>query len=300
MPITLEGGRRRYFSERAHVREVEGNPIRREVSEKARLRLTREIYSMLQVRGSGPGTAQGNYAASLAVEWHRFDGSRALSAVHLESAAGFALPRFLDFLELSAKWVHMFEGDRGINVLQSILADDCSAYRFKAVQDARQAPEFHIMLVDNEHLHREVVDRTFELTSLPAFAPAQRDYAEAWQAYRRSDFDDAIFKGGRAVESACKVAIVSADPARDLSRANLAQVVPMLVELGLLPSRSQSVISSLSGVFTHSGALRNQAGVGHGSTDLSGPEAHVTLFALRLGGTLISFLAEQHSAAPTP
>jgi hypothetical protein len=45
----------------------------------------------------------------------------------------------------------------------------------------------------------------------------------------------------------------------------------------------------------NSGVVRNVAGTGHGSVDLSSPEATVALMGLRLSGTFVWFLAERYA-----
>jgi hypothetical protein len=200
---------------------------------------------------------------------------------------------FLTLLEICVArlWRHRARLS-DVELLQSILADDLSAFRFRNV-GSTEAPEFHLQLIDNEHLHREIVDRTFELTRNAAFESAQRDYREAWKHYSKGDLDDAVVNAHKALESAAKIVIKRVDPASTPDHLQTNQIVPELLRLDVLPTRLNNIVGNLQQIFLSAGSLRNTAGTGHGSPDLKGPEATVTLLALRMSGTLVSFLAER-------
>jgi hypothetical protein len=287
--IDLNGKRRRYYHERLKVEAQQGNPLQAEVSPETRIRLLREIRELTNTWRDGKWLS---YFGRVVHDANRVLGAT-LDENRLELIVhDLPLHSFLTLLEISSEWVWNVKYHVGIERLQSILADDLSCYRFRQLGH-RSRPEFHIHHIDNEHLHRTIVDRTFELTTLTDFASAQQDYAEAWKHYSRGDLDDALVNAGKAVESACKIVIKRLDPARDVDKP-LRPLVGMLTELEILPSRLTSAASAVRTLFEHSGSLRNDAGVAHGSLELNSPEASVALLGLRLAGSLVSFLCERY------
>lgn len=292
MNIGHEGFRKRYFHERAKVEAQVGNPIRREVTADTRARLVREIRSMTDYQDDFGQWK--DFEPRMFAEINRVLDAN-LSIVGLARCAERAgTEEFLTILEIAVDHIWRYrKSSVDVLRLQSLLTDDLSAYRFDNVGSA-EYPSFQIILVDNEHLHTEIVDRTFELTREAAFASAQRDYAEAWKHYRKGDADDALVNAHKAVESAMKLVIKRVDPMSTPENMQTNQLVPLLVQLDVLPSRLQNLVVGLNQIFMNSGSLRNSAGTGHGSVDLSSPEATVALMALRMSGTLVSFLVDRY------
>lgn len=293
MPLDQDGKRRRYFSERTKVDATQGSPLRTSLSPSARHRLLKEIEALTE-RVTIKGQIY-DYCTPISRELAKvFAGSypeRNLTSVMIASEDHGEI---LTALEVAADTLWRVYGTYNpIARLQSILADDLSVWRYRNV-GTEDAPEFQMQRIDPPHLHREIVDRAFEVTQHPAYASAQRDYADAWRHHARGDFDDAVTNAGKAVESACKVVIAQLAPARSPDQLQLGPLVDLLGQLGVLPTRMQTVYASLSAIFKNSGSLRNAAGVAHGSVALSTPEESVTLLALRLSGSLITFLAERH------
>jgi hypothetical protein len=297
MAVDLEGSRPRYFMERAKAEAQAGNPVHQDVTRPTRRRLMREVENL----------------AFTLDEWHQrrtFIGNitnemnrvielppplRTFTRQTLEEvAAEVDRDIFLTMLEISMSIIWSFRRDESdVKKLQSILADDLSAFRFRNV-GARQREKFELHLIDNEHLHREITDRTFELTRVAELASAQRDYADAWRHYSKGDLDDAVSNAGKAVESACKAVIKKVDSTTAPENLNLGPLVTLLVQRSVIPAAMTGVATHLEQIFRASGGLRNQAGAGaHGSVDLITQEASVALLALRLSGTLISFLSER-------
>jgi hypothetical protein len=289
MSNDLEGTRRRYYSERLIAEARVGSPLHEDISRDARLRLLREVHGFVSHVG-GYGNTVYNFYPGIVEDASRVLGVQFERATFIEQCADLAIPAFLTVLELSADEVHKARRMQGIDALQSILADDLSAFRIR-MRKGRFEKEAHVERVESAHLTEQLVDRTFELTRVAAFDSAQRDYAEAWKHYLRGDFDDAMVNAHKAVESACKLAVKRADPTSEPDSRQLGWLVQKLMDLDVLPSRLSNVVSGLRSIFEHSGSLRNNAGTAHGSVDLASPEANVALLGLHLSASLVSFLA---------
>lgn len=302
MPLDHEGNRRRYFSERLRADENADSPLRDSISTATRHRLYKEIESFTERVIINGASSSFTYLISEELE-KIYAGShpqRSLANVLLMPSSQGGDAEVFTALEVSAEIIwRLHHSYAPIQRLQSILKDDCSVWRFRNV-GTEEMPEFQIQRIDPPHLHREIVDRAFELTRLTAFAAAQRDYADAWRHYSRGDFDDAVVNAGKAVESACKIVIKRVDSTQTPDNLQLGPLVTFLGQLDILPTRMQAVYSSLHAIFASSGSLRNAAGNAHGSLTLSGPEESVTLLALRLSGSLITFLAERHEQMKPP
>jgi hypothetical protein len=300
MVLDLDGTRPRFFHERVKVEEHQGDPLHRGVSKDARARLVREIESLAWTLGINNAPRQ-SLMPVINADVGRVLGERYI--VSEPHVALWDLPVFLSFLEISAGNLYFWRRLMSdINALQSLLRDDQSSFRFRDVGTSPDLKDkFQLQLIDNEHLHRVVTDRTFELTRIAEFDVAQRDYAEAWKHYSRADFDDALVNAHKAFESAAKAIIKRVDNARNPDQMVTNQLAPALVQLDILPQRMNTIVTNLQQIFTSAGTLRNAAGTGHGSLDLASPEASVALMGLRMSGTLIAFLAERwEQMRPTP
>lgn len=306
MAISKDGYRARYYAERKRAAERQGNPLHEGVSEPARMRIARELVARTMYRD---GSLSRDFEARMIGELNRVfirSGDYRFTAHSLDADfAELDIDDFLQAVEIGVSYLAKYRQEGGvldINIIQSILADDLSVYRL--VERERIAPKFQIVRIDNEHLHKVIADRTFELTRIADFASAQNDYADAWRHYSRGDTDDAISNAGKAVESACKAAIKKVDPSSTPENMNLGPLVAELVRLDVIPQQLTHTCTHLEQIFRGSGSLRNQAGTAHGSLDPTSPHASVTLLALRLSGTLIAFLAERWTqvqpASPAP
>ena len=293
MPIDQNGSRPRYRHERVKVESQQGNPLRQEISLETRRRLLRELRGRISKEQWEHFVEEVDRVLVTRVGRYFFEVEKSIEDIDVDRFST-VLEIGINILYLRFRYGYQRELEEVLGVLQSILADDLSYYRIVHVGPAGQ-PEYQIHDIDNKHLHTEIVDRTFELTTLADFAVAQRDYAEAWKHYSRGDLDDALVNAAKAVESACKVIINRAAPGRDgIANKQLKELIPILLELEILPSRLGNVATHLRNLLQHSGSLRNDAGVAHGSLELSSPEASVALLGLRLAGSLVSFLCARH------
>ncbi len=300
MNLKLDGDRARLYAERKKVEAQQGNPIHEGVTRGTRARMMREVISRAVFQDK-----VGNWVSFIPyllkdigrVFGYVPGGQVILVESNLEGmATDSTLDEFFQILELSAARLvkHRSDAQSDLDVLQSLLADDLSAFRFVNVGGEGGRAVIHVQKIDNEHLHKEITDRTFELTRVAELASAQNDYADAWRHYRKGDLDDAVSNAGKAVESACKAVIKKVDPASTPENLNLGPLVTLLVQRDIIPAATSNVAAQLEQIYRASGGLRNQAGTGaHGSVDLTTPQASVALLALRLSGTLIAFLAER-------
>lgn len=288
-----EGDRHRYWHERAALeqRQAQNSPIRfDDLSQEMRGRIGREIDGFADDGVENIHTGRRiNLRMTIVNEIRRVLGTDYSGTSIAKLVAKAPRDHLLTILEISARvLVANRKRSDDVAVLQSILADDSFGFRFRPVGRG-----FQLQRIDNEHLHRDVIDRTFELTRSAQFAAAQADYADAWRAYSDGDLKNALISAARAVESAVKASINAADPSREVTKKKLRQLVPILAELDLFPSQMQTIAAQLACIFENSGCLRNQETIAHGSLEPGTPDASVALLGLRLGGTLISFLAER-------
>ena len=299
MTLTQDGSRNRYYAERKKVEATRGNPVHEGVNENTRHRIAEEIMARTLYYDGRNRVC--DFADAMYDELNRvyqlpFE-KRFASHSFVSKVCdcwGFSTDDFLQVLEVAVEHFnrHRKNPTVDINVLQSLLADDGSIFRLVDTGASNQ-PQYQVQRIDNKHLHTVVTDRTFELTTIAAFASAQNDYADAWKHYSKGDLDDAVTNAGKAVESACKIVVKKVDPNTTPDNLRLGPLVGELVRLNVIPPQMQNISNHLEQIFRGSGSLRNQAGTAHGSLDPTSPEASVALLGLRLSGTLIAFLAER-------
>jgi len=296
MALDLNGGRPRFFHERLQNQQQEGFPLHDGVSTEARERILREIASRAFAVFHGKTEAT-PILSGLMDEIHIvLGGLRPHPMSFATDYAKWPLERFLSLIEISVNFIYRFKRTKSdVQVLQSILRDDLSVFRYV---DTGMRPDlsdkFQIQKIDNAHLHRTIVERTFELTRVAELASAQGDYADAWKHFSKGDLDDAVTNAGKAVESACKAVIKKTDPTSTPENLNLGPLVTLLVQKDVIPAALNHIANHLEQIIRGSGGLRNQAGTGaHGSVDPTTPHESVALLALRLSGSLISYLAER-------
>lgn len=283
------GNRVRYYHERRAADALAGTPARNDISESARRRLLREIEARaFTVDYSGDISL-----LPFITEKVRVVLDASVSHGLQRSMVWSELGEFLTFLEICMDVFMEHRRDANdLDVLQSILADDASVFRFRP-NDRGASPVLVIEKIDNEHLSREIVDRTLELTRIASFASAQRDYEQAWRNYARGDLDGALVDAHKAFESAAKVIIKRLDPASTPEQLTTAPLVAALKRLDIIPNKLGDLLEALVQVFRNAGVLRNAPGTGHGSIDLASPEANTALLGLHLSGSLVFFLAQR-------
>jgi Abortive infection C-terminus len=296
MAIDLDGKRDRLWSERNKAEAQQGYPLRDEITKETRGRLIREILALACSR-----VKRVPFHSEIAEKLNRRFGKT--GAGHPFRSDNFELEavdyathdRFLDMLEICADTIWENREDRSdLDLLQSLLADDLSAFRLTLVPNSEgQGERVHVIHLDNKHLHRDIVDRTFELTRVAELASAQGDYADAWKHYSKGNLDNALTDAHKAVESACKAVVKKINPASTPDHMQFGLLIGLLVQHDVIPQQLNHVCGQLEQIFRGAGSLRNQAGAAHGSLNPTSPEASVALLGLRLSGTLIAFLGER-------
>lgn len=296
MSITDEGKRRVHFHRRQlnAKREAQGDPLLFDSIPRA----TRTRISLL-LEKHVPIAQATEIVRELRIECEKPDGL--VPTIHgaIDELAGLLVssptPIFCSGLEAIGDGIgRMYRTkpnvrDAVLGEFQAVLAEDFVGYRYRWNQPHQQ---YDIERIDNPHLHKEIIDRTFELTTKHAFAGAQNDYSEARGHYSKGEFADAIFKSGKAYESALKAILDKMGVT--YKKETAAALAKLAIDNGLISSRLQTFISALNSMMTQGpNTLRNQAGVGHGSADLVGPEASLASLVLNLTGSLIVFLVEE-------
>lgn len=284
--------------ERKKLEAQQGNPVHYGVGAATRLRILREVVTRSWYRNSSGQSV--SFMSALVADCNRvFDEApsrRSAFDVHsLEREMDAAdIDEFLQFLELCAARIvrHKTDARADLEVVQSLLADDLSAWRMVNVGSER-APRIQVQVIDVPHLHTVLTDRTFELTRIAELASAQNDYADAWKHYSAGNLDNALTDAHKAVESACKAIVKKVDPNSTPDNMQFGPLVGLLVQHDVIPQQLNHVCGQLEQIFRGAGSLRNQPGAAHGSLNPTSPEASVALLGLRLSGTLIAFLAER-------
>lgn len=295
MKISHDGARRRYYADRQKQEAAAGFPLEAEVSTETRARIIRYVRRHSTYVAGGVSK---DFEPALREDLREHFGGSTVdwSNTYFDHTIGkFDLDEFLQMLEMAAERIIRYRSSpvSDINVINSLLADDSSAFRLVNVGDEKK-PLIHVQKIDNEHLHMVLTDRTFELTRIAEFASAQNDYAVAWKHFSTGELSVAVTNAGKAVESACKVVIKKVDPNSTPENMNLGPLVGLLVDKDIIPAKLVGVSNHLEQIYRASGGFRNEAGKGaHGSVDVTTPEASTALLALRMSGTLISFLAER-------
>ncbi len=289
-----DGKRNRLWSERKRVErqqaDPEGNPLHDDVTVPTRERIFRDMRAWLGRCPTDKVVTVDRWGQFLQVVAQKL-GPLAEAKTGRQEFEYSTTDEFLDVLELAVNFHWLCRRmPSEIDEINSLLADDRSRFRIRNVRTP-QAAHYEVHHIDNKHLHVEVVDRTFELTRIAEFASAQRDYAEAWKHYSKGDLDDAMTNALKAVESAGKVVIKKVDPQRDVGDKALGNLIKTMMELDIIPSQLQTSANALNTLLQNAGVLRNVPGVGHGSLGVESPEAATALLALRLSGSLVSFLA---------
>lgn len=290
--------RRRLFHERAELeeRQQRGDPILfDEIPRTARGKIARWILDRLCPRQEMQSDIVDRLCRSKGVG--SLDGWQASDQLW-RFAHDAPVPEFWSMVEAAAdvaavaRRTHgaLIEFLGGIHHLNVLFGDEFLGYRIAETE----VGAYDIRRIDNELLHREVVDRTFEITRHAEFVTANADYAEAWKHYSKGDFDDAIVNAGKALESAQKVLLRKLDANADVNQP-AAKLTQALFDAGVLPAKLETCLAQVRAICAQTvPPLRNAPGVGHGSADLTGPEAALALLVLNLTGSIIVFLVQAY------
>lgn len=305
-PMLEDGKRKRVWSERKkverHLADRAGHPLHDDVTLQTRERIFRDMRAWLKRCPTSTPSSVDRWGQFVQLVEQKL-GDLQAARLDRQEFRDMTTDEFVDVLEMATNfhWL-MRRMPSEIDEINSLLADDRSRYRLRNV-GTPQAAHYEVQHIDNKHLHTVIVDRTFELTTIGEFSSAQNDYAQAWREHTKAVFDQAIFLAARAVEAACKLVVSKVDPAADINDKSLNAVTVKMSELGIIPSQFQTTATALNSILQTSGVLRNVPGVGHGSLEVENFDASLSLLALRMSGSLISFLAArwiQMSAPPAP
>ena len=154
----------------------------------------------------------------------------------------------------------------------------------------------HIVQVDSEYIHSEVVKPALTLLHTEGFDGAFDEFVKAHEHYRKGRTKEAIVEALKAFESTMK----SLCTVRNWSYptgATAKSLIEILLTQGLIPSELSSHFTGLRATL-ESGlpTVRNRQG-GHGQGPDKTPVApFVAAYALHLAATNIVFLVESHKA----
>jgi len=173
------------------------------------------------------------------------------------------------------------------------LGDEFLGHRL--VWDDREK-RYHVRRIDSEVLHREIVDRTFQITRAPEFVAADEHYQTAWKHYSKGDHADAITNAAKAMESALKVVLAKMDSTIRTDNLSASDLFRELFNRDFLPETMRPVLKQLRTIYEQAAPpLRNDTA--HGDVKVFAPDGPLTLLVLNLVGSLIVFSVQAHANA---
>lgn len=168
--------------------------------------------------------------------------------------------------------------------------------RFKEHGIGYQFESGHIIRVDSQHTHAEIVKPALRLLSQKRFAGAQEEFLKAHEHYRHGRHKEAVAEALKSFESVMKI-IASARKWTHAPDATAKKLIDVMFQNDLVPKSLQSEFTALASVL-ESGlpTVRNKtSGHGQGTTPIAVP-SHLAAFALHLAAANILFLADADKA----
>lgn len=155
-----------------------------------------------------------------------------------------------------------------------------------------QFEENTIIRIDTKHTHSELVKPTFTLLKDTRFKNADEEYRDAFEAFKRSDYENVFVECNKAFESTMKIiceinkfTYKQADPSSKL--------ITILKDNDFIKGYNEDMLNGLVKVLSSISTLRNkEGGHGKGVKDEISDISYVN-FALHLTASKILFLMER-------
>lgn len=153
----------------------------------------------------------------------------------------------------------------------------------------------HIIRIDSQFIHAEVVKPTLKFLSEPKFSKVNEEFFRAHSHYRAAAYKDCVTAANRAFESMLK-AICDVENWTYAKGDGAAELVTKVTSNGLFSHDfDRSLTAYVAMLRTGLPAIRNDAG-GHREGILAAAVTEqIARFALNLTAANILFLAESHS-----
>ena len=191
----------------------------------------------------------------------------------------------LDMIEISFGFIQKIESHemkmsakRAVTELNYRFRENGIGYRFEI--DAGK-----LIRIDNQFLHEEAVRPALQLLVNKKFEAANGEFLEAFDDYRKSDFDDCLTKCCSALESVMKV--ICAEKKWPFSPKDTAgPLLKTVIENSGLPSFFEQPILLIA-------TLRNRLSKSHGAgTDARDVPEHLARYALHATASAIVLLVD--------
>lgn len=244
--------------------------------------------------------------------WVQIEGiflrEKGLEGIYRESLAGSRVLGFmrecstadwLDFLELIALGITVMAGDdygaerhRWKVSTSAQAAIDEINYRLRQAGVGYQLEDTHLIRVDSQYVHAEVVKPALALLSGDNFEGPRQEFLAAHQHYRAGEHRQAVSMAANALESTFKAIFDEKDWAYEKG-ARISDLVKVARANALWPDYLDTSFDQLVGILK-SGLPKirdNDASHGQGATPKNVP-SYIAAYALHLAASNIVFITE--------
>lgn len=148
-----------------------------------------------------------------------------------------------------------------------------------------------LIQLDSQFAHKEVVVPALQLLSKKGFEAAEHEFLDAFEAFRKGDYETVLVEACKSLESTIKV--IGAQKAWNLNpNAPIHKLMQAVFDNELIPSYMQAEFTGLRTILENGvGTVRNKAG-GHGAGEKPrNVPRHVAAFQLHQTAAAIQLLA---------
>ena len=206
------------------------------------------------------------------------------------------IDKVLDAVEVSFRFLDEEMRDGYFQINETEAAIEELNHRFKQRGVGYQFHPPHVIRVDSELLHAEVVNPALRLLDQARYAGAQEEFLKAHEQYRKKEAKEALNNCLKAFESLMKAICTQRNWSID-KNATAKTLIKTCLDNGLIPTFWQSHYASLRSLLESSVPTgRNKlGGHGQGSQPVAVPD-HLVAYMLHMTAAAIVFLAEAEEA----
>ena len=275
--------------------------LRYDVQEHVRLRilhLFRQSLDSMANRHFSFGDVLDKVGEKILIEYGKYHGSTGTNPFggnkHPAVKHAIACPDdlFLDFIELCFRVWPYHLAQISVDPVNRILREERIGYELTAFRERDTVEGFHYELPtfirkENEFLHQEVMLPCLDALSRPGLETARAEMMKAHEAYRRSEYADAITDAGACFESVMKTICKRKNWDFNQDKDSCKKLIDICQVNGLFPE-------FYAPMFIGVGTIRNKLSDAHGR----GPSPQHAVgkeqadHMLRLASTNITFLAD--------